>query len=118
MLRRCPARAFIAFLCLCIKRLSVARSGDIGVGIPRFAVVVAVSLTASGAVAPRFETSDVPSRDSVMSPSLSLRIYRTALAETNPTATAPIAQEMNRYGDWDAFERARFPFRTCSAVNV
>ena len=70
MLRRCPARAFIAFLCLCIKRLSVARSGDIGVGIPRFAVVVAVSLTASGVVAPRFKTSDVPSRDSVMSPSL------------------------------------------------
>jgi hypothetical protein len=93
MLRRCPARAFIAFLCLCIKRLSVARSGDIGVGIPRFAVVVAVSLTASGAVAPRFETSDVPSRDSVMSPSLSLRIYRTALAETNPTAAAPMGQE-------------------------
>lgn len=49
---------------------------------------------------------------------LSLWIYRTALAETNTTATALMEQEMNRYGDWGAFERTRLPCRTCSAVNV
>lgn len=66
MLRLCPARAFIAFLCLCTKRLSVARSGEVGVCISRFAVAVVVSLTASGGEVPRSRTFDVPSRNSAM----------------------------------------------------
>ena len=66
MLRLCPARAFIAFLCLRTKRMSIARSGDVGVCISRFPVAVVVSLTASGGEAPRSRTFDVPSRDSAM----------------------------------------------------
>jgi hypothetical protein len=75
MLRLCPARAFMALACLCTKRLSAERSGDVGFCISRFPAVVAVaaagatdgfavSLTAEGGEVFCFCTSTVPSRDS------------------------------------------------------
>src|SRR5437868_4394416 len=42
MLRLCPARAFMAFACLCTTRLSVGRSRD-GGSFSRFPTVVAVA---------------------------------------------------------------------------
>jgi hypothetical protein len=77
MLRLCPARAFMALACLCTKRESAERSGDVGFCISRFPVVLAVvvagaldgfavSLTAEGGEAFCFWTSAVLSRDSSM----------------------------------------------------
>src|ERR1700745_547420 len=84
MLRLCPARAFIALACLCTKRLSVARSRDVGLCMSRFPVAVAtvgategfgVSLTAEGGVAFCFSTLDVPSRDSSIFDLLSKNLW-------------------------------------------
>src|SRR5205807_1975756 len=43
MLRLCPARAFMAFACLCTTRLSVGRSRDGGSFVSRFPTAVAVA---------------------------------------------------------------------------